>query len=173
MIVIGIDPGFDRLGWAVGQVLRGNKINLLSFGLITTDKKQPLLQRYQDLDQQLTKVIEEFKPDEASLETLFFFKNQTTVMQVAETRGIIISALFRHQVKIAQYTPRQIKSAVAGDGAASKTGVEKMVRWQLNLPEDAQVIDDTYDALAALITHAGVCKVAKMQSKSDSLISRN
>ncbi|MDO5561553.1 MAG: crossover junction endodeoxyribonuclease RuvC, partial [bacterium] len=112
-------------------------------------------------------IIEEFKPDTAALETLFFFKNQTTVMQVAETRGIIISNLLRHNVEIFQYTPRQIKSAVAGHGAADKTGVEKLVRLQLKLPEDTKIIDDTYDALAALLTHAGVCKVAKMRSKFD------
>lgn len=165
MIVMGIDPGFDRLGWAVGQVLPRGKINVLSYGLITTDKKADLLERYAQIDKELGEILQEFRPDEAAIETLFFFKNQKTVMQVAESRGVILSALLRAAVKITQYTPRQIKAAVAGDGAADKKGVEKLVKLQLALPEDDEIIDDTYDALAALLTHAAVVKLPKMVGK--------
>ncbi len=155
MIVIGIDPGFDRLGWAVGQVLARGKINLLSYGLITTSKKDDLLARYYQIDQELTVILEEFKPEEAAIENLFLFKNQKTVMQVSEVRGVILSALLRAGVKIYQYTPRQIKAAVTGDGAADKKGVEKLVRCQLCLPIEETMIDDTCDALAAMMTHIG------------------
>ncbi len=156
---MGIDPGFDRLGWAVGQTLARGKINLLSFGLINTDKEDDLLARYAQIDRELTALLQEFKPDEASIETLFFFKNQKTVMQVAESRGVILSALLRAKARVYQYTPRQIKAAVAGNGAADKKGVEKLLRLQFNLPDDGEVIDDTYDALAALLTHVSTMRI--------------
>ncbi len=164
MIIFGIDPGYDRLGWAVAQLLPRSQVNLLSYGLITTDKKLPLLERYRQLDQELTTLLQEFSPDHAAIETLFFFKNQKTVMQVAEARGLIISALLRHNAQIYQYTPKQIKAAVAGDGAADKKAVEKLVRLQLSLPENAQVLDDTYDALAALLTHAALASSPQLKS---------
>lgn len=160
MIIIGIDPGFDRLGWAVGKLEKNHRLNLLSFGLIQTDKKDELLQRYMQVDKELGEILDEFRPESAAIETLFFFKNQKTVMQVAESRGVILSALLRRQIQVAQYTPRQIKAAVAGDGSADKKGVEKLVRLQLAIPTTMEIIDDTYDALAALLTHAAVCKFA-------------
>ncbi len=154
MIIIAIDPGYDRLGWAVGQLLPRKQINLLSFGLIETDKKKPMPERYLQLDQQLSQLLQEFKPNQAAIETLFFFKNQKTVMQVAESRGVIISALMRAQVKIFEYSPLQIKAAAAGFGRADKKAVEKMVRLQLKIPKDQKIIDDTFDGLAILLTHA-------------------
>ncbi len=153
MIIIGIDPGFDRLGWAVGQKQKG-ELRVLSFGAIQTNKTLPLFERYQQVDKDLTAILEEFHPDQAAIESLFFFKNQKTVIQVAESRGIILSALLHQSVTVFEYTPRQIKAAVTGYGNADKKGIDKMVRKQLKLPQEIKIIDDASDALAVLLTHS-------------------
>ncbi len=159
MTLLGIDPGYDRVGWAIGQV-NGAKIAVLGFGCIETDKNQTLIQRYQQIDTQLQEILEQFQPVEAAIESLFFFKNQTTAMHVSEARGVIISCLFRHQVGFAEYTPLQIKQAVTGFGRADKKAVEKMVRLQLGLTQtNEKILDDTMDALAILITHASSRKL--------------
>lgn len=154
MIVLAIDPGFERLGWSVGQILPAGKINLLSYGLITTPKNSRLSARYLAIINQMQALIKEFSPGEVAIENLFVFKNQKTVMQVAEIRGILFSLFFQANLRVWQYSPPQIKAAVAGFGRADKKAVEKMVRWQLKLPTEKILIDDTIDALAVLLTHA-------------------
>lgn len=157
MIVLGIDPGFDRIGWAVGQVLVGGKINLLSFGLVETNKHDDLFTRYAQIEREFAALIDEFQVEEAALESLVFFRNYTTVIPVAQARGIILAALIRRGVKIAEYSPPQIKMSVTGFGRADKAAVAKMVRLELKLDEQkampAKIIDDTYDAMAVLLTH--------------------
>lgn len=158
-IVIAIDPGYDRIGWAVGQVLSQQKINLLSYGLIQTNKTDKLTVRYQQIDQEFETLLTEFAPQEAALESLVFCHNQTTAMHVAEVRGLLLASLLRHQVIISEYSPPQIKLAAAGSGRADKKGVEKMVRLQLKLPAQEKIIDDTIDSLAILLTHVGQLKI--------------
>lgn len=156
-IILGIDPGFDRIGWAIGQA-QGSTINILDFNCIQTSKTESLVDRYQQIDTDLTAVLHKYQPTEAAIESLFFAKNQTSAMHVAEARGVIISCLFRQQIPYAEYTPLQIKQAVTGYGRADKPAVEKMVRLQLKLPvipgQSAKIIDDTLDALAIVLTHA-------------------
>lgn len=154
MIVLAIDPGFERLGWSVGQILPAGKINLLSYGLITTSKSARLSARYGEIIKQVKALIDEFSPGEIAIENLFVFKNQKTVMQVAEIRGMLFALFFEKNLRVWQYTPPQIKAAVAGFGRADKKGVEKLVRLQLKLPVEKKIIDDTIDALAILLTHA-------------------
>ena len=155
MIIMGIDPGFDRIGWAVGQLLGQHQLNLLSYGLVETNKKADLFTRYAQIEREFNALTKEFQVDEAALETLVFFRNYTTVIPVAQARGIILSSLIRHQVKIFEYSPPQIKMSVTGFGRADKAAVAKMVRLQLHLDEQTKIIDDTYDALAVLLTHLG------------------
>ena len=169
MMIIGIDPGFDRIGWSVGQALRDNQLRLLSFGLIETKKTDTLWQRYSQIDDELTALAHEYHIQEAALESLFFFKNQKTVIRVAEARGVILSALLRAKVEIFEYSPPQIKMAVAGFGRADKKAMEKMVRLQLHLDKilpnkSDKIIDDTYDAMAVLLTHVGARKLKKVVS---------
>lgn len=153
--LMGIDPGYDRVGWAVG-VATGTKLTKLACGLIQTDPAQSLVERYQAIDTQLTALVEQYQPQEAAIESLFFYNNKSTAIHVAEARGVIISTFFRHQMKVAEYTPLQIKQAVTGFGQADKKAVEKMVMLQLKkeLPPQVKLIDDTLDALACLLTHA-------------------
>ncbi|MGD9129836.1 MAG: crossover junction endodeoxyribonuclease RuvC [Candidatus Woesebacteria bacterium] len=149
--ILGIDPGYDRLGWAIAQNLN-DQWTKIHYGCIQTKKKDDLFKRYQDLNQELEKIIQQFKPDQAAVESLFFFKNKKTALQVSEARGIILACLIKNKVKIFEYTPLQIKEAVTGFGRADKKSVEKMVRLEFQL-NDQKIIDDAIDALALILTH--------------------
>lgn len=152
-IVIGIDPGYDRLGWAVGTVITAQQVKILGYGCVLTRKEQDIFERYAQLQTELDDVLEKFSPTDAAIESLFFSKNQKTVMRVSEVRGVIVQCLLQHGCTIAEYTPLQIKQAVTGFGKAEKSAVDKMVRLQLKLTEP-KIIDDTMDALAILLTHS-------------------
>ena len=151
--IIGIDPGFDRCGWAIGDFIAHHH-QIIDYGLITTDRQQDLYTRLQDLDQQLTGVLNNYQPAEAAMENLFFQSNQKTVMKVAEARGVIMSALFRHHLPLTDYTPPQIKQAVTGFGRADKKAITKMVQLELKLLTTDKLLDDTLDAIAVMLTHA-------------------
>ncbi|MCL2110593.1 crossover junction endodeoxyribonuclease RuvC [Microgenomates group bacterium] len=151
-IIIAIDPGFDRCGYAIGS-LEGNKKTILDFGIISTDRKLPLYLRFQQLSTQLDVLIDQFKPQEAAMENLFLQKNHKTALAVSESRGVIMSCFFRADLTLAQYTPLQIKQAITGFGRADKKAMEKMVRLELSLPLEQKVIDDAIDALACFLTH--------------------
>jgi len=152
MTVIALDPGYDRLGWAIGQ-LNNRQLQISSFGIIQTQKSEDIFDRYQQLDTELTQLLLLHHPHQAAIETLFFSNNQTTAMRVSEVRGLLISTLLRHQVKCFEYNPSHVKLTVTGYGRADKKAVEKMVRLQLKLP-DNKLVDDTLDALAILLTHS-------------------
>lgn len=154
--LMAIDPGYDRVGWAIG-VLQGTQLHQVAYGLIQTSPKDSLVSRYQQIDTELTALVVKYQPTEAAIESLFFYNNKSTAIHVAEARGVIISTFFRHQMKVAEYTPLQIKQAVTGFGQADKKAVEKMVMLQLKkflTPTNDKIIDDTLDALACLLTHA-------------------
>lgn len=150
--IISFDPGYDRLGWAVGSIELRQYL-LESCGCIQTNPKDDILKRYQEIITDLEQVLSEFKPDVAALETLFFSTNKTTAMKVSEVRGIIISLLIQSKIPIAQYNPQQIKLTVSGDGHADKIAMHKMVLLQTKM-DNQKVLDDTIDAIAVGMTHA-------------------
>jgi len=149
--VLGIDPGYDRLGWAIATI-DNSSCSVLDYGCIQTKKTEDLFTRYSDLEKQLEKVVEKFQPSVAAIESLFFFKNKTTALKVSEARGVVIISLIKRKIKIFEYTPLQIKETVTGFGRADKKAVEKMVRMELGLKKH-KVIDDAIDALAVIMTH--------------------
>lgn len=150
---MGFDPGYDRLGWAVGEVEKGAIQQLTAYGAIITDPHQTLHQRYSQMLTELETLVITHHPTAAAIESLFFATNRKTALHVSEARGILISVLLRHHCELSEYTPLQIKQAVTGYGNAEKTAVDKMVRLQLKLP-DTKILDDTMDALAVLLTYA-------------------
>lgn len=150
-IILGIDPGYDRLGWAVGE-LDGRKIKILSYGCITTDKKLSLFDRYKQIIDDLDQLTQKYSIDQLAIEQLYFSNNTSTAMDVSETRGVIIGHLLKSKAQVFEYHPNTIKLAVTGNGHADKKAVEKMVRLQLSIG-DEKIIDDTIDALAVLLTH--------------------
>lgn len=147
--IMGIDPGFDRIGWAIG-VQSGSAFHLSSYGCIRTQPQQSYLQRLAVLQLELSEILQQSKPTLAGVESLFFANNKKTAIQVAQARGVIISELLRADVTILELTPLQIKSVVTGDGRADKKAMEKMIRLQCALPSEA-IIDDTMDAIGIVI----------------------
>jgi crossover junction endodeoxyribonuclease RuvC len=150
-VVIGIDPGYGRVGWCVGEA-KGIQLEILEFGCIETSEKLSLMNRYTEIQKKMRQIIEKWNPDEAALESLFFSKNQTTAMHVSEARGLIIGVLLNRHIRCFDYTPLQIKQSVTGFGKADKTAVERMLRLQFHLGHE-KILDDAMDAIGVTLTH--------------------
>ena len=151
MRILGIDPGYAILGYGIVDIV-GNKFSVVDYGAITTDPSMDMPSRLVKLFDGLTELISAFKPDEASIEELFFNSNAKTAILVGEARGVAVLACAKGNLKINEYTPLQIKQALVGYGRADKTQVQFMVKTMLNLKEVPKP-DDTADALAAAICH--------------------
>ena len=152
MKIIGIDPGTGILGFGVIEVI-GSKIRMIDAGVIRTPPHTPHDERLEEIFDGLTEIIAATKPDVLSIEKLFFSRNITTAMTVAEARGVAILVGRKAGLPIAEYTPPQIKQTLTGYGKADKKQVQEMVRIQLGLKEVPKP-DDCADALAAAITHS-------------------
>ena len=129
-----------------------DKIELLTSGSIQTDKSLNDSKRLLEIYNDLSKIVEKYKPDCASIEQLFFFKNQKTVIPVAEARGVILTVLEKYNIPIFSYTPMEVKQVLTGYGRAEKKEVEQMVKLTLNT-ESLPKLDDTIDAIAIAICH--------------------
>lgn len=151
MRVIGIDPGTGILGFGVIDITRG-RAKMITAGVITTPAHTPLPERLEEIYVGLTDIIKETQPDVMSVEKLFFTKNITTAISVAEARGVAILTGRQADLPIYEYTPNEIKKSITGYGAAKKLQVQEMVRIQLGLQEKPKP-DDCADALAAALTH--------------------
>lgn len=152
MRILGIDPGTGILGFGVVDVAKG-KATLVDAGVIRTPVKQDDAVRLQTIYEELTGIIAETKPEAMSVEKLFFARNVTTAMTVAQARGVVLLCGMQAGLTIHEYTPMQIKQALTGYGRAEKKQIQEMVRVILQLKEIPRP-DDAADALAAAITHS-------------------
>ncbi len=155
MRVLGIDPGTGRLGWAIVEKISGKEV-LVDCGCLETPAHTDLNVRLEVIFNRLKQIIEQYHPKEASVEDLFFAANRKTVISVAAARGVVLLACQLAGLKIAGYTPLQIKSSITGYGAADKNQVKFMVKQILkldNLGGCPKQLDDTVDAIAAALTH--------------------
>jgi crossover junction endodeoxyribonuclease RuvC len=152
MRILGIDPGTGILGFGVIDVNKG-KAQLVDAGVIRTPVKEDDAVRLQTIFDELTDIIASTKPQEMSVEKLFFAQNVTTAMTVAQARGVVLLCGMQAGLKIYEYTPLQIKQALTGYGRAEKKQIQEMVRVILQLKEVPKP-DDCADALAAAITHS-------------------
>ena len=157
MRIIGIDPGTGILGFGIIEVQK-NKNILVDAGVIRTPVKEDDAVRLQTIYDEISDIIAQTKPQEMSVERLFFAQNVTTAMTVAQARGVILLTAKQAGLRIAEYTPLQIKQALTGYGRAEKSQMQEMVRVLLGLKEIPQP-DDCADALAAALTHAATLKV--------------
>jgi crossover junction endodeoxyribonuclease RuvC len=150
MRILGIDPGYGRMGWGV---IEGNKNGwkLVASGCLETKASTPFLKRLQELRNCLQHVIETYKPDKAGVEQLFFAKNAKTAMDVGQARGVILVTLFDAGLPITEATPMQVKQSVVGYGKADKLQIQHMVALQLGL-KNKKMQDDMADALAIALT---------------------
>lgn len=150
MIILGIDPGIGRTGWAVVEL--DNDPQLIKYGCIETSKSDPNLDRLKQLYEDLNKLIKTHQPEVMAVEKLFFNTNVTTAIQVGEARGVIKLAAILNNLKLTEFTPLQIKMTVAGYGRATKKQVQEMIKTLLNL-EKIPRPDDAADAVAVALTH--------------------
>lgn len=152
MVILGIDPGYAIIGWGVLEY-KANKFRVIDYGAVTTESKTPFPLRLCDIYNGLCDIIKKYQPEVLSMEKLFYNNNAKTVIDVAQARGVITLAAQQNGLKIAEYTPLQVKQSVTGYGRAVKKQVQEMTRIILNL-EKIPKPDDTADALAMAICHA-------------------
>ncbi len=152
MRILGIDPGIAIVGFGLIESNRGS-VRMLQYGAVTTEAGLPLATRLVQIENDMTALISQLKPDEIAVEELFFSKNITTGIAVAHGRGVILCTAERLGVPIFEYTPMQVKQAVAGYGLAAKKQVMDMTKRLLKLKAVPKP-DDAADALAIAICHA-------------------
>lgn len=152
MRILGIDPGIAIVGFGLIESNRGS-VRMLQYGAVTTEAGLPLASRLVQIENDMTALIAQLKPDEIAIEELFFSKNITTGIAVAHGRGVILCTAERLGVPIFEYTPMQVKQAVAGYGLADKKQVMDMTKRLLKLKAVPKP-DDAADALAIAICHA-------------------
>ena len=149
MRVLGVDPGLGRTGYAVVEGVAG-RLRLLDAGRLDTEPNTDIGSRLVALSEMLGAVIAGCSPDAAAVEQLFFSTNRRTAMQVAEARGVILFAVARAGIPVAEYTPAQVKQAVCGFGGADKRQVARMTHTLLALEGTR---DDVADACAIAVCH--------------------
>jgi len=155
------------VGWAVldtDQDDPSKTPEVIAYGDITTDKDHSDELRLHEIATDLTQIIETYTPHVAAIEKLFFFKNQKTIITVAQARGVVIEKCFANELEIAEYTPLQIKQSLTGYGRADKTQMQNMITKTLNLNEIPQP-DDTADALAVALCHNNSYRFTKVTKK--------
>ena len=152
MRILGIDPGIAIVGFGLIESNRGS-VRMLQYGAVTTEAGLPLATRLVQIENDMTALIAQLKPDEIAVEELFFSKNITTGIAVAHGRGVILCTAERLGVPIFEYTPMQVKQAVAGYRLADKKQVMDMTKRLLKLKAVPKP-DDAADALAIAICHA-------------------
>ena len=153
MKILGIDPGIGICGVGLIETSSRADARALDFGVVTTKMNSPLPGRLKELYESLQEVFESTKPDVVAVEKLFFSKNITTGIAVAEARGIVLLVAEQNGLPIYEYTPNEIKKIFTGYGSAGKPQMEEMVRLHLNLEKKPKP-DDAADALAVAITHS-------------------
>ncbi len=151
-LALGIDPGMASTGYGLVRLLPDGVLHAEAFGVISTPKERSVPERLNQLYRELRGLLEQHRPDTAAVEKLFFQRNVSTAIAVGQARGVTLLALAQANVEIYEYTPNEVKQAVAGYGSAGKHQVQEMVRILLAL-QDLPRPDDAADALAVAITH--------------------
>lgn len=151
MFVLGIDPGYDRLGVAIVKK-EGGKEELIFSDCFLSDKKNTLGERLLEIGNELENLIKKYRPEATATEKLYFTVNQKTAMAVAEARGVISYLSAKHKIPLFEYTPPEIKLTVTGYGNANKKQVAEMIPRLIKISKSIKY-DDEYDAVAIALTH--------------------
>ena len=151
MVILGIDPGTQRMGYGLVRK-EGQSVVYVDGGIVEVKTKDPS-QALLELKNGIDVLIKKYKPSALAVEKLFFMKNQKTAMSVAEARGVVLFAAAEAGIQVQEYAPNEVKSSITGHGMADKEAVSKMVRLILKEP-DLALIDDAMDALALAIIGA-------------------
>jgi crossover junction endodeoxyribonuclease RuvC len=158
MIILGIDPGSVIVGYSIIKKERG-QLSVIDFGCIITDKFATTGERLKHIYKEINKLIEKYKPNIMSVESVFFFKNLKTIMPVSQTKGVILLAASEKKLFVYEFTPLQMKMAIAGYGRAEKKQIQKMIEQTVDLSsfdlkKNNRKKDDAYDAVGVAICAA-------------------
>ena len=164
MLVLGIDPGTATTGYGLVREHADGQLDAVAYGVITTPARTPMQDRLRQLYDELAALIRKHQPDAAAVETLFFGKNVTTAITVAQGRGVILLALAQAGLPVREYKPSEIKQAIAGYGNADKAQVQEMIRQLLNL-DDIPRPDDAADGLGVAITDLNSSRWERLSSQ--------
>lgn len=172
MRVLGIDPGTAIVGYSIVDYENKN-IKLIDYGCIYTHKNIDMAKRIEEIFLKLDTIINLYKPDHLAIEELFFFKNQKTIISVAQARGVILLKAQLSGLEIFNYTPLQVKTGITGYGRATKKQVQEMTRLILKL-DTIPKPDDAADAIAISINHINTIKgIGALVSKTRNNINTN
>ena len=151
MRILGIDPGYDRLG--IAGISGDRQKQVIEYSeCFETNPKDTFEVRLHAAVSHIKNILKDYSPDSVALETLFFSNNQKTAMHVAETRGALLFAITDADIPVFQYSPQEVKVAVSGSGRGNKDDIARMLHKLLAIPEK-KMLDDEYDAIAVAITH--------------------
>ena len=166
MRILGIDPGYAIVGYGVIDYI-GNNFKIVEYGAITTGADEEMNSRFKTIHDDLNTIIERTGPEFMAIEELFFNSNQKTAINVAQARGVLLLSALNHGVRIFEYTPLQVKQAIAGYGRADKNQVQQLTKTLLNLDKVPKP-DDTADALAIAICHGhtGASRLSEIMRKA-------
>lgn len=159
MKILGIDPGFGRMGYGVIEWQKG-RWQHVAHGCIETSAKDTFPERLMEIHRELMRLVKEYRPDGAGIEKLFFAKNLKTAVDVGQARGVMIVTLSEAGIPIYECTPLQVKQSLTGYGKAEKKQVQMMVNVILGLPQKP-LQDDAADALAVALTAANMNSLQK------------
>lgn len=152
MKVLAIDPGYGRIGFAVAKK-ETNKVEIIFSECFETDPNTPFEEKLLLIGERQREHTKKHKPNTTVIEQVFFAKNKKTALQTAEVRGMCTYIAKKENTEVVEYTPNQIKSAVTGNGNASKQDIARMIPLLVKLDKKEKRIDDEYDAIAIAITH--------------------
>ncbi|MCK4554417.1 crossover junction endodeoxyribonuclease RuvC [Candidatus Parcubacteria bacterium] len=156
--ILGIDPGIADTGYGIIQKDKSGDLFCFDYGSIKTKAKTEMASRLEIINKELSRIIKKYKPNLIAVEQLFFCKNVKTALAVGQARGVVMLTARQNRIPTVEFTPLQVKQAVAAYGQASKLQVQKMVKLLLNLPELPKP-DDAADALAIAICAANSVKI--------------
>jgi crossover junction endodeoxyribonuclease RuvC len=166
MLVLGIDPGTATTGYGLVRELSSGDLEAVAYGVITTPAHTPMPDRLRQIYREITALIAQYQPAAAAVETMYFGKNVTTAITVAQARGVILLALAEAGLPIREYKPAEIKQAIAGYGDADKVQMQEMIRQLLNL-DDLPRPDDAADGLGVAITDLNASRFERMSGDYD------
>ena len=167
MIILGIDPGIATMGYGVVDKDKNGNCRAIDYGVVVTPKEETLPVRLAILEEGVNKIIDRFAPEEVALEELFFTKNITTGIAVAQARGVTLLACVKKCGRLYEYTPMQIKQALTGYGRADKQQIQQVVTSLLRLKSVPRP-DDAADALAIALCHAFTSRFGALFSVENS-----
>ena len=157
MKILGIDPGMAIVGYSILE-FDGKNIELLHSGSIQTEKGQRESLRLLEIFNDMTSIVEKYKPDVCAIAKLFFVRNITTALPVSQARGVILVCAIKECGRLYEYTPLQIKQSLTGNGRADKKQMQFMVTRLLNLKAVPKP-DDAADGLAVALTHGQTARL--------------